>query len=369
MNVLDYFSATTDEADEKFRRACDAAGVETVFYKNPKLGPAGEDLHIGMCRIGPKNADNVLLILSGTHGVEGYAGAGIQTGALHQLADFNIAEDTAIVMVHLLNPWGVAWNRRENEDNVDIFRNLLYCDNPSESDPVYDLVSPVVNPTSWSKETRRLRSEMYKALAAYLGPNKITEAVRRGQHHNPQGQTYHGNGPTWSKLTLDAIIDTELSGAKKIAIIDIHTGFGDYGEGMVCSYNMPGSPKYERTMNWVRGPKYYPGEDPNIPSHQTIFPFDFIEDRVGGAEVTAVVLEYGTVPPTTTPHIWAGNLYYHLHGDPLSEEGVALGKEYRAFCYQENDDWKDAVYARGIEVIQDVLDGLNDWANHNAQQS
>ena len=34
-------------------------------------------------------------------------------------------EDVAIVLVHALNPFGFAWRRRWNENNVDLNRNFL----------------------------------------------------------------------------------------------------------------------------------------------------------------------------------------------------------------------------------------------------
>lgn len=80
-----------------------------------------------------------------------------------------------------------------------------------------------------------------------------------------------------------------------------------------------------------------------------------------GSQITAEILEYGTLPPDATPHIWPGNLYFHMYGDPLSEEGRALAAEYRAFCYQENDDWKTMIWERGAEVIQKTLAGLAEW--------
>ncbi|MEK7794548.1 MAG: DUF2817 domain-containing protein [Candidatus Hydrogenedentota bacterium] len=366
MNPSDYFSTTMPEADAKFAAACARAGIEPSFFVNPRPGPGGEELRMGVAVCGPKDATNRLVIISATHGIEGYAGAGIQVGVLQNWSDFSLPDDTAVVLVHMLNPWGVAWDRRENEDNVDIFRNLIYCDDPSEADELYDLLAPIMSPRAWSEDVWKVGQDMYAALAKHFGRDRLILAHRKGQHHNPKGQQYHGNGPTWSKTTFDFIIDEHLAGARRIGVLDIHTGFGDYGVGMITSYCRPETEKFKRIMRWVGGAKYYPGDSPHIPRHDKSFPFDFIEKRVPGSEVTAGVLEYGTVPPITTPHIWPANLYFHMYGDPLSPEGRAIAKEYRAFCYQEKDDWKNSVWERGREVVQNMLDGMGEWVAESA---
>ena len=32
---------------------------------------------------------------------------------------------TAVVLIHMLNPWGAAWQRRHNEDNIDLNRSFV----------------------------------------------------------------------------------------------------------------------------------------------------------------------------------------------------------------------------------------------------
>ncbi len=149
MMAVEFFSATVTEADRKFELACLKHGLEHRFYTHPQTGPNGEAMNLGVGRVGPADAANRLLVLSATHGIEGYAGAGIQTGWLQQFGDMALPDQTSVVMVHLLNPWGVAWNRRENEDNIDVFRNVLYCDHPSEPDPLYVRVDDALDLEHW----------------------------------------------------------------------------------------------------------------------------------------------------------------------------------------------------------------------------
>jgi hypothetical protein len=367
-DAVGFFSATMSEADEKFREGCRLAGVTPSFHRNPKDGPSGEAVNIGVCSVGPPDAPNRLLIISATHGIEGYAGAAIQSGWLATRGPDALPPDTSLTMLHLLNPWGVAWNRRENEDNVDVFRNLLYCDHPSEPDPLYDLIDDTLDLANWpNRDVEEWQRKVAAATEEY-GQDRLTAAIRRGQHHRPLGMTYHGDRPVWSKRIFDQIVAEHLVGARHIGVIDIHTGFGDYGQGIVMSYDPPGSDKHSRVSEWFDNEIYTPGSDADIPDHLVQLPFEWIENQVDGARVTAEILEFGTFPPEEIGDSFFANHHYHVFGDPLSEEGKKWGRQYRRFCYPEEDDWKGMVWQRGREVIEKTLIGLADWAGSDGDR-
>jgi hypothetical protein len=77
MTVQNYFSATYVEAREKFLGASQALGMTVGRAFHPyKLGPDGEALSIDSALLAPGNARSLLVITSGTHGVEGFCGSG-----------------------------------------------------------------------------------------------------------------------------------------------------------------------------------------------------------------------------------------------------------------------------------------------------
>ncbi len=358
---LDFFSATVTEATRKFRQACRDHALESRFFTHPLKGPAGEALQMGVCRLGPEDAENRLMIISATHGIEGYAGAAIQTGWLRQFAGMPLLPQTSLVMVHLLNPWGLAWNRRENEENVDVFRNLIYCEHPSDPDPLFDAVDDALDLQHWNQQDSESRHQRSAALMAEHGRERLVAAIRRGQHHRPNSMTYHGRGASWSKARLDDVVDAYLRGAKRIAVLDIHTGFGAFGQGLVMSYDPPGSEKYQRVSQWFAGGIFTPGSDANIPDHLSRLPFEWIEQKLAGAQVTAAILEFGTFDPAGIGEIFNANHHFHVFGDPLSAEGREWGEKYRRYCYPEEERWNEMVWRRGSEVIEALLAGFSDW--------
>lgn len=69
----------------------------------------------------------VMVHISGTHGVEGHAGAAIQIAFLDKLLkkEIELPKNVSIVLVHALNPFGFLFNRRWNENGVDLNRNFF----------------------------------------------------------------------------------------------------------------------------------------------------------------------------------------------------------------------------------------------------
>src|SRR5690606_4607864 len=125
MRHSSYFSASYRQARSRFLEASRAIGASTREIINPATGPAGETLATDLLRIGPANAERVLLTISATHGVEGYCGSGVQTGWLESGLWREVPAGIAQVIVHAINPYGFAWDRRVTEDNVDLNRNFV----------------------------------------------------------------------------------------------------------------------------------------------------------------------------------------------------------------------------------------------------
>src|ERR1700730_16462917 len=117
MPVSQHFSATYVEARGKFRDAATKAGARLVRYFNPNKGPGGEELTTDVARLGPDGASRVLMTISATHGGEGFCGSGIQVASFESGLARELPADTALLVVHAINPHGFAWIRRVTEEN------------------------------------------------------------------------------------------------------------------------------------------------------------------------------------------------------------------------------------------------------------
>src|SRR5690606_23379879 len=99
-----------------------------------------------IARIGPADAERVLLLVSGTHGVEGYCGSGCQLALLDLGVFDRLPEGTAVVLVHAINPYGFAWRQRLTEGHVDLNRNFVDFAKPLPENPDYNVLDPYLIP-------------------------------------------------------------------------------------------------------------------------------------------------------------------------------------------------------------------------------
>ena len=221
-----YFSRDYATARARFRRAARAAGADLDALELDARGPQGEPLAIDIAWLGMSGARRLVLHTSGLHGVEAYAGSAIQLAALARIA--RPPEGCALALVHVLNPYGMAWLRRTNENNVDLNRNFLPPgENRPAAAPLYAAIDQVINPASppgfdWF-------SLKAAALVARHGLHTLKQAIAEGQYHQPRGLFYGGvtlePGP---RLYLDWL--RQRCGAAQYALaLDVHTGLGRWG--------------------------------------------------------------------------------------------------------------------------------------------
>lgn len=221
-----YFSPDYTTARARFREAARAAGARLDELPLEARGPAGEPLTIDIACLGARGASRVLLHTSGIHGVEAFAGAAIQLAAL--ASPPQLPDGCALVLVHVINPYGMAWLRRANESNVDLNRNFLAPGERWEgASALYRRLDPLLNPrTPPAADAFYLRLGLFALRHGMSGPR---QAIAEGQYEFPRGLFYGGSrlesGP---RLLLDWL-QANVAGAAYLLALDLHTGLGGRG--------------------------------------------------------------------------------------------------------------------------------------------
>src|ERR1051326_4191728 len=106
----------------RFRAAVEAAGGERLTLPIAANDSRGGELTIDVGWFGARRPDRAFIHSCGVHGVEAFAGSAIQCAWLSANRPSPAAGD-AVVFVHAVNPFGMAWLRRVNAHNVDLNRN------------------------------------------------------------------------------------------------------------------------------------------------------------------------------------------------------------------------------------------------------
>src|SRR5258708_7265263 len=206
--IASFFADSYQDARTKFLDAVTGSGAALLErHRNPTRGPDGSELFTDVAWIGPAEARKLLVLNSATHGIEGYCGSGCQAGWLgkgHFARD--AAPDTAVLLIHAINPHGFAWGRRVTEENVDLNRNFLDHARPHPKNADYETLAHHINPREWTPDSL---AQADPAIARHYGLAKadfLPAAVHGGQYMNPSGTFYGGGGADLGDQTLLAIV-------------------------------------------------------------------------------------------------------------------------------------------------------------------
>jgi hypothetical protein len=115
--MVDSFSGSFSEARGKFLAAARDAKAEIHSYgRDDVAGRDNERLACDVVVLGNEHAERAAIIISGTHGAEGYCASAIQHRWLNSLTNLHKLDDVKIVLVHAINPWSFSHKTRTTEN-------------------------------------------------------------------------------------------------------------------------------------------------------------------------------------------------------------------------------------------------------------
>ena len=347
----DYTSARNDF----LARASDAS---IASFEHPVLGPEGTVLATDVAWIGPPDAADVVVVVSGTHGVEGFAGSALQRTWLRDRTP-GLPDGMAIALVHALNPYGFAVVRRVNEDNVDLNRNFpgeegdAFGDPPAN--PAYESIAELVVPPTWDERSQQETTEALLDIAARESFETLQQWVSGGQYSHPDGVFYGGVAPVWSHTVLDAIVDGQLAGRERVAVIDLHTGLGPWGVGELISSDGPDDPAYRRAVAWYGDDVTSLLAGDSVSAELSGEWLPYVDRRLAQVptptEATSVALEFGTVDTITVLQALRADAWLHAHGDPDGPDATNIKAQVRAAFADDDPAWIAALWERFAFVL------------------
>jgi hypothetical protein len=283
--------------------------------------------------------------------VEGFAGSAIQLEFIEKIP--NLPEDLAVVLVHILNPFGMAWLRRVNENNVDLNRNFLKADEQYRGAPSsYKKFDNFLNPPT--PPTPDFLPFVLKAqiLIARYGLTAMTQAVAGGQYEFFKGLFFGGERMEEGPAKYRTFLESSLSSANHIVAIDVHTGLGKYGEDTLLV-----EPEQYPDLRKAFGEKVAPSAADKGPAYRVRGGIHgMILNVAPHATVECVCQEFGTFSPIRILHtLRQENRWHHYaSGDVMHRSKKALKD---AFC-PPDESWQRSVLTKGRALIAAGLDQL-----------
>ena len=359
VSVTECFSESYAEARPKFCAAAAAAGGALRSRLNPHArGPNGEALFLDTAWFGPADAENVLVLIAGTHGVEGHCGSGAEIAWMRHGGAARLGPRTAALLIHAINPYGFAWTRRVTEDNVDLNRNFVDHDKAYPANDGYLALADAILPRAWNDAAQAETDRVFAAYAQAHGAYALQGALSSGQYSHPDGIFFGGHKPTWSNRTVRAIARDHLSSARRVAVIDFHTGLGPFGHGELICAVPPTAKSFARAKAWYGDEMTSPEGGTSTSAVVVGIMTDAFPQELPDAEVTAIAVEYGTYPvPDVLGAVRADNWLHH-RGDPGSAQGKALKANMKERFFPAGEKWRDMVWTRAEQTIGWALAGL-----------
>lgn len=293
---MDSFSDSYGEARVKFIAAASAANARIHNYGRDDLaGREGERLTCDVAVLGGDTAEKAVIVITGTHGIEGNCGSAILHRWLTSKVGHTLSDGIKIVLVHAVNPWSFSHKTRTTENNVDLNRNFLPNGSGFERlNPSYDKLVPFLHGKTYNADQNLANHRAYKA---YLDQNgwHIENEMLQGQTHRADGLFYAGKQPEWANHTFRKIINDHLSSSNTIGFIDWHTGVGSYGEVVHLIFDDKGSAEHAAATRWwgnvgTEGGAFNSG---TVPKYEGLL-CKAIRQELPQARIAGAVIEFGT---------------------------------------------------------------------------
>lgn len=369
INSQSYFKSTFKEAKVDF-----LGRSEVLTKKNPDLYTNGKEnipaLNLNYKEIdylffGKKNFENLVVIQAGTHGIEGHTGSGVTNFIIDYLQDKKI-QNTSFLFIHGVNPHGFSINRRTNENNVDLNRNFVIDKKTfEENNPGYDVINDFLNPTTLTEINFWEKLKFYFSainLIAKHSKDTLKRAILKGQYSHEKGVYFGGKDYQPEFFALNNVWDKFAPAAKKVLLIDIHTGYGERNKLHYLA-NASTSEDAESLKKIFYKNKIDFGDDKEF--YQVsgdITSFFQKKYATPDRKTYALAFEFGTLNSQKTlgsvdslyRMIKENAGYHYQYKSP--EDQKNMDKLFMDMFYPQDFSWRDQVLAQTKEAVDQILE-------------
>lgn len=357
--ATEHFATSYLEATASFRALAAEAGAPLTTFTLPGWeGVGGEALATDAAWLGPAAPRGALIVTSGTHGVEGYAGSGFQCSLLADAGGRGLPADVALILVHAINPFGFSHGQRVNELNVDLNRNFIDFAVPPPESPDYRRLHDAIVPAAWSGSARQRADETIAQAWSALGERGFQEVVCRGQYSHSDGLFYGGAAPSWSCQAWRSLLRCLPESIQVLAHIDIHTGLGPKGYGEIL-YTLPlHHPALSLARRWYEdlGLRTSGSRESAATEVRGTMNHAVIESAKA-AEMTSISIEFGTVDFRPMFEALRADNWHRVRSHPVPPE---VRQELLHCFFPSESEWRESVLERCDRVLASTLAGITE---------
>ena len=280
-----------------------------------------------------ENQENLIVLTTGVHGMEGYIGSVMLDVFFDEIYPTIDIKNTGILVVANVNPYGMKYMRRYNENNVDLNRNFILdwegFDLTSNKD--YPEVKNFLQPEGKIGNALWHEVGFYANLAKEAltkGADKVSDALLTGQYEYPQG-VYYG-GTRYNMVIFNSVYETMTEKETKKA----------FGYDYVISYD---SESFYATTGDTTDYFYRLAESKN--TDKTLFSTCFEFGTIGDSFMDSILSLKYTVDENRN----------HWYPTENSTSAEIVFENYKELFYPTETQWREKTVQDFITATEGVL--------------
>lgn len=356
------FPDTYEESRDLFYQS--AKTLETIWSRVEFMHiplPGEPALSIDYFTGKPLASENMIVISSGLHGIEGYAGSAFIQFFIDQFLPGLNPQTTGITLIHAINPWGMKYERKVNERNVDLNRNFVWdwSAEASLANPDYESLKHFFQPKRWGMIP--FTAGFVRALAK-KGTKGVERALTLGQYGESKGLFYGGKGYQFSTRQMIDLYQKLFSSYRRILFLDLHTGYGPEDRMYLVnsSYEKEPADKWREKLGYPHIVQTTAEQFYEINGDMINYLYLLQKHRYPSVQLYATAMEFGTLGNSTPAQIRSlkttisENYVYHHQRMDLERRAK---KELRALYNPYDEKWRQ----KALEDAGAALRGILTW--------
>lgn len=360
-NLTSAFPASYEDSRQRFtnyHKRFEKKGIPVLNLSAPIVIEGKETLFIDGLYITGENPNKLMIVTSGIHGAEAFAGSTLQDLFLQHLLEGEKPK-VSVLLIHALNPFGFKYFRRTNPNNVDLNRNHASAEEFTSSNEAFEKLASVYTPDTPASAGIIPQTGFYiSVFIKYItAGKKIILNTLSGQYKHPKSVFYGGTQLEKESVAVQEWISTFSKDKTHVLHIDLHTGFGEKGK-----LHFYGSDEYTSPDQIKNVQSIFPEIKMDTGRDADFYPTkgDFVDwtwKSRPEQTVIPMVFEFGTLNSQKISgglkSLWASileNQGYH-HGFGTKHDRRLIRRRFEQLFNPQDKQWQQSVVDQGTEQL------------------
>ena len=275
-------------------------------------------------------------------------------------------ENTGLLLVHAINPYGMKNRRRYNENNADLNRNFLWDENfDPKINPDYEPLTPLLNP---ARPIANLLASDIAFIARLigrivkLGILRIRQGTLSGQYRHPRGIQFGGESTQESTQVMRGLFQRAIDEYEQVVHLDMHTGYGPrYQMSMVNSALDKGTSEYfEKRFNYPLVVAATADEFYSIRGDMIDYIYGLQQRDYPTKKIYATSFEFGTLGDTLyglfqSPRVMIHENRAYWHGAVNDKVHAEAKRGFEELFNPSATDWKEKAVKDAEQAFEGIL--------------